>query len=126
MFDPAQAWEFELRRKRGGHLLSKHRYLSAQFEAYLADNLWLRLAATANQMGAKLAAGVQALPDTRLLHPTPANMMFTEWPIGTNARAYGRGAAFYDIPSAREGARLVASWSTTAADVENILAALHR
>ena len=32
LFDPARAWEFELRRKRGGHLFSKHRYLSAQME----------------------------------------------------------------------------------------------
>lgn len=124
MFDPAHAWEFELRRKRGGHLLSKHRYLSAQFEAYLTDDLWLRLATTANQMGTKLAAGVAKLPDTRLLHPAPANMMFTEWPHGTNARAFARGAAFYDIPSTREGARLVASWSTTQADVDNLIAAL--
>ncbi len=124
MFDPAHAWEFELRRKRGGHLLSKHRYLSAQFEAYLTDDLWLRLATTANDMGTKLAAGVAKLPDTRLLHPAPANMMFTEWPLGTNARAFARGAAFYDIPSAREGARLVASWSTTEADVEHLLTAL--
>lgn len=124
MFDPAHAWEFELRRKRGGHLLSKHRYLSAQFEAYLTDDLWLRLAETANDMGKKLAAGVTKLPNARLLHPAPANMMFTEWPVGTNARAYGRGAAFYDIPSPFEGARLVASWSTTKEDVENLLAAL--
>lgn len=125
MFDPAHAWEFELRRKRGGHLLSKHRYLSAQFEAYLTDDLWLRLAETANHMGAKLAAGVAKLPDARLLHPAPANMMFSEWPLGTNARAFSRGAAFYDIPSAVEGARLVASWSTTESDVDQLLTALH-
>ena len=48
MFDPAKAWEFELRRKRGGHLFSKHRYLSAQMAAYLTDDLWLRLATQAN------------------------------------------------------------------------------
>jgi len=30
--------------KRGGHLLSKHRFLAAQFAAYLADDLWLTLA----------------------------------------------------------------------------------
>ena len=38
IFDPAKAWEFELRRKRGGHLFSKHRYLSAQMLAYLTDD----------------------------------------------------------------------------------------
>ena len=60
-FDPAKAWEFELRRKRGGHLFSKHRFLSAQMEAYLTDGLWLRLAAQANRMGQRLAAGLTAL-----------------------------------------------------------------
>ena len=40
--------DVELRRKRGGHLLSKQRFLSAQMEAYLRDGLWLGLAAAAN------------------------------------------------------------------------------
>jgi threonine aldolase len=44
IFDPAKAWEFELRRKRGGHLFSKHRYLAAQMEAYLEGDLWLDMA----------------------------------------------------------------------------------
>jgi len=48
LFDPQKAWEFELRRKRGGHLFSKHRYLSAQMQAYLTDGLWLSLARRAN------------------------------------------------------------------------------
>ena len=43
-FNPEKAWEFELRRKRGAHLFSKHRYLSAQMDAYLTDDLWLRAA----------------------------------------------------------------------------------
>ena len=43
IFDPAKAWEFELRRKRGGHLFSKHRFLSAQMDAYLTDDLWLQI-----------------------------------------------------------------------------------
>ena len=56
LFEPARAWEFELRRKRGGHLFSKHRFLSAQMEAYLADGLWLELARRANARAAQLAA----------------------------------------------------------------------
>ncbi len=54
-FDPAQARETELRRKRGGHLFSKHRFLSAQMQAYVADGLWLRLAEQANARCAELA-----------------------------------------------------------------------
>ena len=42
------------RRKRGGHLVSKHRFIAAQIEAYLADDLWLRLARHANAMADRL------------------------------------------------------------------------
>ena len=56
-FDPKHAWEFELRRKRGAHLFSKHRYLSAQMLAYLTDDLWLDLARRANGNFARLKRG---------------------------------------------------------------------
>lgn len=126
IFDPAKAWEFELRRKRGGHLFSKHRFLSAQMEAYLEGDLWLRLATQANHMGARLAAGIVALPGARLMHPAPANILFPEWPEGTHDRAEAAGAVYYrwNAPAGREAARLVASWSTTDADVDGLLVAL--
>jgi threonine aldolase len=126
MFDAAKAWEFELRRKRGGHLFSKHRYLAAQMEAYLTDGLWLRLARHANAMGARLAAGVEATPGARLMHPVHANMMFPEWAAGTHARAEAKGGAYYHWPAASggEAARLVTSWCTQEADVDAFLAAI--
>ena len=126
IFDPAKAWEFELRRKRGGHLFSKHRFLSAQMAAYLRDGLWLRLAAHANAMAARLAAGLTAVPDAILHHPVQANILFPEWPAGLTARAEAAGAAFYPFPApaGREAARLVTSWSTSEADVDGFLAAL--
>jgi threonine aldolase len=127
LFDPAKAWEFELRRKRGGHLFSKHRFLSAQMEAYLESDLWLRLATHANAMGSRLAQGIEAIPGARLIHPAPANMMFPEWAAGTHARTEAANAAYYRMPApqGREAARLVTSWATTAADVDALLAALH-
>ncbi len=126
IFDPAKAWEFELRRKRAGHLTSKHRFLSAQMEAYLTDGLWLRLAAHANAMGAGLVQGLAQIKGAELLYPAQANMLFTEWPPGTHARAEARGAMYYQMPAppGREGARLVTSWSTTRADVDALIAAL--
>lgn len=126
IFDPAKAWEFELRRKRGGHLFSKHRFLSAQMEAYLTDDLWLRLANHANAMGGRLARGIKALPDVHLRHPVQANMLFPEWAAGTHARLQAKGAAYYQMPApeGREGARLVASWNTTEAEVDLLLDAL--
>lgn len=126
-FDPAKSWEFELRRKRAGHLFSKHRYLSAQMEAYLTDDLWLRLATRANAMGQRLARGIAALPGAALTHPAEANMVFANWDAGGHARLKAAGAVYYDLrptPEGRETARLVASWSTTEQDVDAILTAL--
>jgi threonine aldolase len=124
LFDPAKAWEFELRRKRGGHLFSKNRFLSAQMEAYLTDGLWLRLAAHANAMGKRLAEGL-AQKGASQRHPVQANMQFPEWAEGTHARLEAAGAAYYRFPAppGREAARLVTSWSTTEADVDRFLAA---
>jgi threonine aldolase len=123
LFNPDKAWEFELRRKRGGHLFSKHRFLSAQMEAYLSDDLWLKLATHANRMGQRLVEGLRE----RQAHvpPADANMLFPEWPAGHHARLEAAGAAYYRFPApeGRERARLVASWSTTEADVDRFLAA---
>jgi threonine aldolase len=125
IFDPARAWEFELRRKRAGHLFSKMRYLAAQFEAWMADGLWLRLARQSNTAMARLAAGFGNA--ARPLHPVQANIAFTEWAPGTHARLQAAGAVYYDwaAPPGEERARLVTSWNTTAAEVDSFLAALH-
>ncbi|WP_151717820.1 threonine aldolase family protein [Gemmobacter serpentinus] len=121
-FDPAKAWEFELRRKRGGHLLSKGRYLAAQMLAMLDSDHWLTWAAHANRMAARLARGLAARGVT-LTHPVEANILFPEWDAGTSARLRSEGAAFYDMPGAdgREGARLVTSWATSEAEVARFL-----
>jgi threonine aldolase len=121
LFNPEMSWELELRRKRAGHLFSKHRFLSAQMEAYLTDGLWLRLATHANAMGQRLAEGLRQ----RQAHvpEAPANMMFPEWAEGHHDRLEAAGAQFYRFPApqGRERARLVTSWSTTEADVDRFL-----
>ena len=121
LFDPARAWEFELRRKRGGHLFSKHRFLSAQMEAYLTDDLWMRLARRANAMGQRLAQGLRQRGAD--VPPSPANMMFPEWAAGHHARLEAAGAQYYRLPApeGRERARLVTSWCTTEAEVDRFL-----
>lgn len=130
LFDPARAWEFELRRKRGGHLFSKHRYLSAQMEAYLTDDLWLRLARAANARAAQLSAGITALPGAVLTHPTEANAVFASFPRAAHRRARAAGAEYHFWPSdhSLDGpddmllpARLVCGWSTTQAEVTAFL-----
>ncbi|MBK5933417.1 L-threonine aldolase [Rhodovulum imhoffii] len=130
LFDPSRAWEFELRRKRGAHLFSKHRYLSAQMAAYLRDDLWLKLAARANAAATRLSEGLAALPGARLLHPSEANSVFAEWPRAGHRRAQKAGAQYYLWPmdqtltgpdDAPLSARMVCSWSTTDEDVDAFL-----
>lgn len=130
LFNPDRAWEFELRRKRGGHLVSKHRYLSAQLDAYLTDDLWLKLAKQSNVAGAKLSTGIVQLPDAKLLYPSDANMVFAGWKRSGHRAAQKAGAHYYFWPTERSldgpddeilTARLVCNWATTDADVENFL-----
>ncbi len=123
IFDPARAWEFELRRKRAGHLFSKHRYLSAQMQAYLDDGLWLRLAKQANAAAARMAAGLKTCDGVAQSHPVEANIMFPEWPAGTNARLHAAGGTFkiWTLDDGRERARLVTSWSTPDEHVDQLI-----
>jgi len=130
-FDPAKAWEFELRRKRGGHLYSKHRYLSAQMDAYLTDGLWLDLAARANASAARLEQGLMGAGAT-LIHPRGGNILFAEFPRAAHKALHAAGAVYYDWPGDHgDGpddellqARFVASWSTTEAQIHQFTQAL--
>ncbi|MCP3969484.1 MAG: low specificity L-threonine aldolase [Rhodobacteraceae bacterium] len=132
IFDPEKAWEFELRRKRGGHLFSKHRFLSAQFLAYLTDDLWLTMARHANAMGGRLAQGIVGLPGGALLHPADANMVFAALARAAHMAARSAGAVYYPWPRDWPAngpkdepltARLVCSWSTTGEDIDRLLQA---
>jgi threonine aldolase len=74
-FDPTLAEELAPRWHRSGHRLSKMRFLSAQLEAYLTGDLWLRNARHANAMAQRLAAGIG-----NVIHPVEANVVFTRFP----------------------------------------------
>ncbi|HQY42841.1 MAG TPA: low specificity L-threonine aldolase [Paracoccaceae bacterium] len=133
LFDPSKAWELELRRKRGAHLFSKHRFLSAQMAGYLRDGRWLDRARHANRMAARLAEGIAALPDGSLVHPCQGNIVFASFPRALHRKATDAGGHYYLWPfdQSLEGAdgtvlsaRFVCSWSTTEADVDGFLALL--
>jgi threonine aldolase len=126
-FDPAKAVDFGYRRKRGGHLLSKMRFLSAQLEAYLENGLWLANARHANGMAARLAAGLAHLPRARLRHPTEANEVFVELPDAAIRALASDGFKFYRWGGADALClRLVASFATTADEVDAFLAATRK
>jgi threonine aldolase len=123
-FDPALAREFQFRRKRGGHLLSKMRLLSAQLDAYLADGLWLGNARHANGMARRLVAGLTPLKGTQLLYPVDANEIFVVLPAHMHDALQDAGAQYHPWPSDRPGERafrLVTAFDTDPADVERFL-----
>lgn len=126
-FKPALAENFERRRKQGGHLWSKLRFLSAQLLAYFHDGLWLDNARHANAMATKLAQGLRRLPGVRLLQAVEANEVFAALPEQVVLRLERDGFGFYRWPfnglEAGISIRLVTSYATLGADVEAFLAA---
>ena len=123
-FEPDRAREFGYRRKRGGHLFSKMRYLSAQLEAYLADDLWLANAAHANAMAARLAVGLEAVPGARLACPVQANEIFVQLLSEVAEGLLDQGYFFLPWPQAgANGYRLVTAFDTDPADVDGLIAA---
>jgi threonine aldolase len=121
-FDPAKAADFAFRRKRGGHLFSKMRFLSAQLDAYLENDLWLRNARHANAMATRLANGLQQIPGVHLRHPVEANELFVEMPNTLIETLFARGFQFYrwDGPDSN-CVRLVTAFNTAADDVDVFL-----
>lgn len=127
-FDPKHAWEFELRRKRGAHLFSKHRYLSAQMAAYLQGELWLDMARQANANCARLAAGLRAA-GAEFMHQPQANIIFARLPRQVHQRLQGAGAMYHlwdgpldGDPQELVGCRLVCDWSIGTDQIDRFLA----
>jgi threonine aldolase len=123
-FDEKKAGELERHRKRSGHLLSKMRFVSAQLLAYVTDDLWLTNARHANGMARRLSEGLAALTDVELLFPTEANEVFATMPSGMVDHLREAGGRFYaEDLGGTAAVRLVASFSTTGADVDAFVAA---
>lgn len=126
-FDPAKAWEFELRRKRAAHLFSKHRYLSAQMAGYLENDTYLTTARQANENAAYLTDGLRKAGVT-FLHEPQANMLFVSFPrrihqaLEAAGARYGRFGGDLEGPAeAHISARLVCDWSIEKAQIDDFV-----
>jgi threonine aldolase len=94
VFDPAVASKLPFLMKRGGQVVSKARFLSAQLERYLADDRWLERARQANGHARALAARLERIPAVELSGPVEINMLFTRLPPAAVA-ALDRGPFRY-------------------------------
>ena len=119
LFDRGLAATFASRRMRGGHLLSKSRFLAAQFGAYLEQGRWLGYASHANAMAARLAAGIKGITGARILHPVQANEIFVSLPETVLKGLEGDGFEFYRWEGeASTTIRLVCAFNTESKDVD--------
>ena len=113
---------FPYHRKGTGHLLSKHRFVSAPFAATLRDGIWLRHAAHANAMARLLAeslAGLEILPAFEV----EANGVFVQLPAHVDAALQAAGHGYYPFGDPHLGlSRLMCSFDTTAEDVRQFVA----
>lgn len=128
-FNPKHAWEFELRRKRGAHLFSKHRFLAAQMQSYLAGDLWLDMAKKSNDASARLVQGLKQIPEVQIDFEPQANIIFAQWARAAHQRLHAAGAQYYVMAGDHTTgpsnellpARLVTDWSTTPENVDKFL-----
>ncbi len=129
---PALAANFAYLRKRGGHTLSKGRFLGAQMEAYLKDGLWLRLAERANDAARRLSEGLANAAGVRLAWPTEANEVFVIAPTATVGAWRAAGAEFHHWSTKSMGAerapregetlvRLVTSFETGHDEIDRLV-----
>ncbi len=124
---PELAENFLFTRKQLGQLASKMRYVSAQFEALLADDLWLESARHANAMASRLAAAVGRSRGSRSPYAVQANAVFARLEHGAIDRllaALPGDHPFY-VWDADEGiVRWMCAWDTTEGDVDEFAAAV--
>lgn len=131
-FNPEQALDFPFIRKRAGQLFSKSRFVSAQFEAYLDDNLWLDIARHSNRMAAALTEVIVKSKAGRLLRKPQANEIFVIIKETKAATLEKEGVVYLDWPvpagvdvgSDEKVCRFVTSFATTNDDIDRLRALL--
>ncbi|MDA9662036.1 beta-eliminating lyase-related protein, partial [bacterium] len=112
--------------KRAGHLLSKMRFVSAQLDAYISNDVWLRNARHANKMGKKLSDGLNNHSDINLAYPTEANEVFATFPRNKIENLNSEGYKMNEDELDGKAVRLVAAWNTKDSDVDQLLGTLKK
>jgi threonine aldolase len=124
--DPKLAEGFKFLRKQGMQLASKMRYLSAQLDALLTDDLWLQLGGHANAMARRLAEGAGKVGGIRLARAPEANAIFAHLPDAKIPPLQARHQ-FYVWKKGTDGTsevRWMCSWDTTEQEVDDFVRVL--
>lgn len=127
-FDNDKALDFPFMRKRIGQLLSKSRFVSAQFDAYLHDGLWLELARHSNSMGASLAKVFEKSKSAQLTRTPQANEIFVILKQSAFDKLMNEGVRFMEWPVPSDVdlgkdeklCRFVTSFATTLEEIHSV------
>ena len=110
--------------KKMGQLLSKTRFFSAQFSAYLKDSLWLKNAEHANKMATSLAEALCTHPAITLKHPCEINEVFVLMPEPIANLLLENGIQFYCWSKKENCYRFVTSFLSKEAEVDLVVKVL--
>lgn len=117
-FNKDLAKNFKYIRKQGMQLASKMRFIAAQFDALLTNDLWLQNAKHSNAMAQKLYKAVQDIDRIKVTQKVEANGVFAIVPpeyIETLKNEY----FFYMWSEEKSEVRWMTSFDTTLNDIEN-------
>jgi threonine aldolase len=120
-FDKTLAKDFKYTRKQGTHLPSKMRFISAQFEALLTNDLWRQNAEHANRMAQVLARELARMPQLTITQKVEANGVFAIVPkkyVPLLQKRY----FFYVWNEETSEVRLMTSFDTTEDDIADFVA----
>jgi threonine aldolase len=109
--------DFLYLRKQGMQLASKMRFISAQLETLLTNDLWRKNAQRANRMARLLEKEISKIPQVKIVYEVEANGVFAQIPRKAIARLQKR-YFFYVWNEEQSVARWMCSFDTTEQDVK--------
>lgn len=119
--NPSYARRAKYVRKQVGQLPSKMRFVAAQFNALLQDDLWLKLAEHANRMARRLYGGTYQLPGVNYSHAPVVNGLFPTLPARVIA-PLAQWCPFFTWDESKHQARWMTAWDTNEEDVDRFVA----
>ena len=125
VFNPALKETLPYQQKQAMQLHSKTRFIAAQFEALLQDELWRRTALHANQMATLLAKSLARFPQVTITRPVMANAVFATIPVAWNEALISR-MPFYIWNEAMNEVRLMCAHDTDAEEIIQFTAEVQR
>jgi threonine aldolase len=119
-FDPKLSHDFLYLRKQGMQLASKMRFISAQFDALLTGDLWLKSAQHSNRMARLLQKQLSEIPQVKIVYKVEANGVFAKIPRAAIAKLQKR-YFFYVWNEQQSVVRWMCSFDTTEQDVKQFV-----